>query len=162
MKNLIYLVYSILFILIIQFFTFFSYSFWDDILTEAFDPSDTAGTIIDLWDSKKDVWNSVLKEAKWFSWWQWFYEKAPLIVKIVKIILKMTVVLSISMVIFCSLKFMIQVFNWNDYKSASAKKDLINIFIWLLIALFSITAIKLIISIPKSTLNDISYQNNIL
>ena len=52
---------------------------------------------------------------------------------------------------------MLQVFKWDDLKSASAKKDLINLFIWLLIALFSITAVTLVISIPRSSMD----SNNI-
>lgn len=150
------------FILSILFLTYFSFSFWDDLLSEAFDPADSVDAVIDFWETKDDVWHTFLRKSRSFSRWQWFFENAPVIVKIVKIILKMTVVLSVTMVIFYSVKFMIQVFNWNDYKSASAKKDLINLFIWLLIALFSITAVRLVASIPKKTLNDISYYNNAL
>ena len=117
-------------------------------------------TVIDLWEDKSAVWHTVLRESKWYSIWSWtFYEKAPLIVKLVKLILWATVVLSVTMVIYYGIKFMLQVFSWNDYKSASAKKDLINLFIWLLVALFSITAVTLVISIPKSSL---SYNNTSL
>ena len=56
---------------------------------------------------------------------------------------------------------MIQVFNWSELKSATAKKDLINVLIWLLIAMFSITAITLVTSLAKSTFtsNDFWFIN---
>ena len=109
-------------------------------------------TIIDFWNTKSDVWHTVLRESTEFELLSWFSTKAPLIVRIVKIILKMTIVLSVTMVIYYGVKFMLQVFKWDDLKSASAKKDLINLFIWLWISLFSVTAVTLVISIPKSSL----------
>ena len=130
---------------------YISFSFWNDIMSQAFYPSKEYGTVIYIWDTKKDVWHSILRDST-SIWWIWIYQEAPLIVRIVKIILRITIVLSITMVIFYGIKFMIQVFNWNDYKSAWAKKDLINLFIWLLIALFSITAVNLIIS-ASNTVN---------
>ena len=163
MKKIINKIFSILFLFVVPFLTYFSYCYWvecwngDDLLNCVFNPSRQYDTIIDFWNDKDSVWHTVLRESTEFSWWSWFYQKAPFIVKVVKIILKITVVLSVTMVIFYSVKFMLQVFKWNDYKSATAKKDLINLFIWLLIALFSITAVTLVISIPKSWLT--SYNN---
>lgn len=148
----IYKLFSILFILVVPIFTYFSYCVWDDLLYDMFKWAREKNTIIDLWDTKSDVWHTFLRESRWWSMWSWFYENAPLVVKLVKLILWATVVLSVTMVIYYGVKFMLQVFAWNDYKSASAKKDLINLFIWLLIALFSITAVTLVISIPKSSL----------
>lgn len=148
----IYKLFSILFILVTPLFTYFSYCVWGDLLYDIFQWAREKNTVIDLWDNKSDVWHTVLRESRSYSIWTWFYENAPLIVKLVKLILWATVVLSVTMVIYYGVKFMVQVFGWNDYKSASAKKDLINLFIWLLIALFSITAVTLVISIPKSSL----------
>lgn len=169
MKKLLYKIFSISFILFVPFLVNFSYCYWDngntcpdgDLLNCVFKEAKTRNTIVNLWNDKKAVWNAFLKSSSGFSWWQWIYENAPVIVKIVKIILKMTVVLSVTMVIFYSIKFMLEVFKWSDYKSAGAKKDLINVFIWLLIALFSITAVTLVISIPKKTLNNVGYNTSL-
>lgn len=157
MNKLIYKIFSLLFLLFVPFLTYFSYCYWDtcsdgDLLNCTFEPSRAYDTIIDYWNDKRRVWESFLNSSNWFSWWSWFYQNAPVIVKIVKIILKITVVLSVTMVIYYGVKFMLQVFKWDDLKSASAKKDLINLFIWLLIALFSITAVTLVISIPRSSM----------
>ena len=50
------------------------------------------------------------------------HSKAPLIVRITKFLLRMTIVLSISMIIFNSVKYMIEVLWWKDRKSAESKK----------------------------------------
>jgi hypothetical protein len=140
----------------------FSYTLWDrDIMSEVFQPAKEKQGVIYIWDDKQTVWHSLLRKSSWYSFWNWFYQEAPLIVKIVYIILRITVVLSITMIIFYGIKFMIQVFNWSELKSATAKKDLINVLIWLLIAMFSITAITLVTSLAKSTFtsNDFWFIN---
>jgi len=152
MKKNIKKIFLLLFVLFVPIFCHFFCVYWTDILSQVFGPSKQSHGVIYLWDDKNDVWNSLVNESTSFSRWTWFYERAPLIVKIVRIILKLTVVLSVTMVIFYSVKFMLQIFKWNDYKSATAKKDLINVFVWLFVALFSITAVNLVISIPKSSL----------
>lgn len=140
----------------------FSYTLWDrDIMSEVFQPAKEKQGVIYIWDDKQTVWHSLLRKSSWYSFWSWFYQEAPLIVKIVYIILRITVVLSITMIIFYGIKFMLQVFGWSELKSATAKKDLINVLIWLLIAMFSITAITLVTSLAKSTFtsNDFWFIN---
>jgi len=157
MGRLAHKTFSFLIVLVVPFLVYFSYCYWDnsscsDLLNCVFEPSEQYDTIIDFWNTKSDVWHTVLRESTEFELLSWFSTKAPLIVRIVKIILKMTIVLSVTMVIYYGVKFMLQVFKWDDLKSASAKKDLINLFIWLWISLFSVTAVTLVISIPKSSL----------
>ncbi len=149
-KKILKKIFWLLFMLVIPVLTYFSYSFWADILSEVFSPS--KDNIIYIWDNKNDVWHAVLRQSTVFERWTGFYQRAPLLVRIVKIILRLTIVLSVTMIIFYGVKFMIQVFNGSDYKSAGAKKDLINVFVWLLIALFSVTAVNLVVSIPKSSM----------
>lgn len=76
----------------------------------------------------------------------------PLIVRITKFLLRMTVVLSITMVILNSILYMIEVLNWKDRKSAEAKKNLAWVAGWIIISLMSVGIINIIISIPKSSL----------
>lgn len=149
-KKYIKFLFNLLFVLVVPVITYFSFTFWSDILSEVFRPS--KDNIIYIWDNKNDVWHTLIRESTSFSRSSWFYQNAPLLVKVVKMALKITVVLSVTMVIFYGVKYMIQVMNWNDLKSAGAVKDLKNLFIWLLIALFSITAVNLVISIPKSSM----------
>lgn len=78
--------------------------------------------------------------------------KEPLIVRITKFLLRMTIVLSITMVIFNSVLYMIEVMNWKDRKSAEAKNNLARVAWWVIIALMSVGIINLVVSVPKSSL----------
>ncbi|HOQ78807.1 MAG TPA: hypothetical protein PLW94_01100 [Candidatus Absconditabacterales bacterium] len=80
------------------------------------------------------------------------HSKAPLIVRITKFLLRMTIVLSISMIIFNSVKYMIEVLGGKDRKSAESKKNLIYVVSGIMLALLSVSVINLIISIPKSSI----------
>lgn len=79
--------------------------------------------------------------------------KVPLIVRITKFLLRMTIVLSITMVIFTAVKYMIEVLWGKDRKSADSKKNLILIVGWVVLSLMSVSIINLIVSVPKSSLN---------
>lgn len=78
--------------------------------------------------------------------------KEPLIVKITKFLLRMTIVLSITMVIINSILYMIEVMNWKDRKSAEAKNSLARVAWWVIIALMSVGIVNLVVSVPKSSL----------
>lgn len=155
-------IYKKIFLFLLFMIPLFSWTIWQDIMSEVFQPAKVKQWIIYIWDDKKAVWRSLLRESTVFSWmwggWE-FYKNAPLIVKIVYVILRLTVVLSITMIIFYSIKFMLQVFNWSEIKSATAKKDLINVLVWLLIAMFSITAVTLVTSLGKSTFSTNNFDS---
>ena len=141
-------IFKSFFILFLPILTIISPCFWD-MMQEIFEP--VQQNIFYIWTTPSSVWSTVLQqqtEAGFLT----INTEETLIVRLVKFILKITIILSVTMVIYYSVKFLLQVFGGNDLKSIGAKKDLINLIIWLLIALFSITAIELIISIPKSSL----------
>lgn len=86
----------------------------------------------------------------------------PLIVRITKFLLRMTIVLSITMVIYNSILYMVQVLWGKDWKSAEAKNDLIRVVGGIIVALMSVGLINLVVSIPKSSLTtseDLWYIN---
>ncbi len=102
--------------------------------------------------------------------WDWNIQilstevEAPLIVRVSKFLLRMTIVLSITMVIFNAVVYMIEVLSWKDRKTAEAKKNIARIIGWVLLALMSVWIINLIVSIPKSSLEtseEITKTNNI-
>ncbi|HKL44203.1 MAG TPA: hypothetical protein VJ892_02915 [Candidatus Absconditabacterales bacterium] len=78
--------------------------------------------------------------------------KAPLLVRITKFLLRMTIVLSVTMIIFTSVKYLIEVLSGKDWKSAAAKKDIMRVAGGVIIALMSVGIINLIVSIPKSSI----------
>lgn len=120
---------------------------------------------IELWDSvfKKSCFiNNQIQNGIWESkctemWWERrtdiinVAKKEPLIVRITKFLLRMTIVLSITMIIFNAVKYMIEVLWGKDWKSAEAKKNLVLIAGWIILSLMSVSIINLIVSIPKSS-----------
>lgn len=118
--------------------------------------------------SEWDIGNQ--KAAAWFGWdnptfcrnilwWTWsaaFIQgstttQAPLIVRVAKFLLRMTMVLSITMVIFNGIMWIIESSKWVDVKDA--KKNIQLIVIGILISLLSLGIINLISSITVSSLN---------
>lgn len=133
----------------------------------------------DLWNSKFSNWvewelfNKTLDEYKqevWYKWsnedfcqiilW-WTYEtksftwdaktQAPLIVRITKFLLRLTIVLAITMVLYNGIFWVIESAKWGDVKDA--KNNIIYIFGGILLALSSVALINLVSSITLSSLN---------
>jgi hypothetical protein len=76
----------------------------------------------------------------------------PLIVRITKFLLRITIVLSITMVIYNAILYMIEVLGGKDRKSADAKKNIVWVVAGVIIALMSVGIINLVISVPKSSI----------
>lgn len=156
--------YKIIISFIIFGFIFLSNSYWRDILRDVFSDVNWENNwqLIYLWDTSQSVWHSTLRQQTsiWYwSSWRWTYQEAPVIVRIVKTILNITIVLAVPMIIFNSIKLMIQVFKAKSLKSAEAKKDLLNVVYWLLIALSSILIINIMVSATKTVI-EASYNYN--
>jgi len=116
MKKLIKF-YTIFLTSIISIFLFVSQSYWVDILGKVFgDVNWDNWQLIYLWNTSQDVWHALLRQqtAIWnWSSWRWIYQEAPVIVRVVKTILNLTIVLAIPMIIYNSVKLMIQVFKFS-------------------------------------------------
>lgn len=91
------------------------------------------------------------------KWWDWnvpvldVNKREPLIVRITKFLLRVTMVLAITMVIISWLYYMVEVINGKDFWSAEAKKNLILIAWGIVLALSSVGIINLIWSVTKSS-----------
>jgi heme/copper-type cytochrome/quinol oxidase subunit 1 len=75
--------------------------------------------------------------------------KDPLIIRVTKLFLRITILLSIIMTIVTGIKFVTSMWEWWFSKNS---KKLIPIVVWLLIALFSVVIIEILSSLPMSTL----------
>jgi len=150
--------------LLIVFLGFFAFSFSADLLEHAFGPSVDNDSVLNLWNNKNSVWNEVFKE-----WMEVTFgdgdgkleradtipqttTKAPLIVRITKFLLRITVALSITMVIYNGIRWMLESAKWSD-KITEATQNLVYVWAWLLVALLSVTIINLLSSISISTLS---------
>ncbi len=85
--------------------------------------------------------------------------QAPLIVRITKFLLRITIVLSITMVLYNGILWVVESAKWGDVKDA--KNNIIYIVGGILLALSSVVIINLISSITLSSLNidDMPNQN---
>ncbi len=77
--------------------------------------------------------------------------KAPLIVRITKFLLRMTIVLAITMVIYNAIVYLIEALSGKDRKTAEARKNLVWVVAGVMIALMSVSIINLVVSVPKSS-----------
>ncbi len=76
--------------------------------------------------------------------------EAPLIVRIAKFLLRITIVLSVTMIIFNGIMWIIESSKWAEVKDA--KKNITLIVVGILIALMSLSIINLISSVTVSSL----------
>ncbi len=107
----------------------------------------TQATAVGYWGSTTDFCQNILggdNDTPVFT------TEAPLIVRIAKFMLRITMVLSVTMVIFNGVMYIIESAKWAEVKDA--KQNIIFIIVGILIALMSLGIINLISSITVSSL----------
>lgn len=139
-----------IYLILILFFLSVSGVFATDLLEKAFDPAMEQQWLINLWNSSDAVGNEILRESMNVTIWQWVSYKAPLIVRISKFLLRMTIVLSVTMVLYNWIMYILKSSKWEDPKDV--QKNLIYVWWWILLALSSLGIINLINSISTSSL----------
>lgn len=118
---------------------------WDVFSNDCIKPDGTKISISN--DEKSPFCQNVL----WGDWKvEVFVTEAPLIVRIAKFLLRITMVLAVTMVIFNGIMWIIESSKWAEVKDA--KKNITLIIVWILIALMSLGIINLISSITISSL----------
>lgn len=113
----------------------------------------------DLEKQISDVWYKWDKDTfcEEILWWDVdisFFgaqKQAPLIVRITKFLLRITIVLAITMVLYNGIFWVIESAKWGDVKDA--KNNIIYIIWWVLLALSSVALINIVSSITLSSLN---------
>ena len=87
--------------------------------------------------------------------WDWnvplFTQQEPLIIRITKRLLRITIVLSITMVIYNGVAYIVEAAKWGEVKNAT--KNILLIVWGMLLSLFSLVIINLLRSISLSSLN---------
>lgn len=81
----------------------------------------------------------------------WLSKEPSLIVKITRMLLVLTIALSVTMILYNGMMYIIKTWQWKEGKDVI--KNIAYIVVWILIALFSVIIIRVIQSIP-STLGD--------
>jgi heme/copper-type cytochrome/quinol oxidase subunit 2 len=107
-----------------------------------------------LWYSWNDSEEDDREFCETILWWDYRVDivqtEAPLIVRIAKFFLRITMVLAVTMVIFNGIMWIIESAKWAEVKDA--KKNITLIIVWILIALMSLGIINLISSLTVSSL----------
>ncbi len=135
----------------------------DDLMEEAFRPAMSNESVIDLGNNKNTVGNEIFKEGTTVSFGdgdgelEWsdaspnITKRPPLLVRISKFLLRITIALSITMVLFHGIKYIVEASKW-EKKSAETIKSLVFVAVGILIALLSLTLVNLLSSITLSSL----------
>lgn len=120
-----------------------------DVMEVMFAPAKAHENIVDLWADKQAVGDEVFRSS--IQIWSTTTTQAPLLVRITKFLLRMVVVLSVTMVLYNGVLWIVESAKGGDVKDA--KNNLIYIFVGILLALLSVTLINLVSSFWISSLN---------
>jgi hypothetical protein len=134
--------YCLLAFLTLPFFLWWISNAANDLLWKVWEVSDYNSTVIHLADNVKDVWEEVV-------WGSSSHE--TMLTKITKILLWLVVALSVTMILYNGMMYIIQTWQWKEWKDLM--KNIIYIIIGIVIALFSTIIIALIQS-ASSTINN--------
>lgn len=125
----------------------------DDFLNQAFSPAMETDLVVWngwAWNTKEWVWNFLLNWGDEFSWWWGSTQKDSFVVALTKFIVRFTLVLAITMIIYNWIMFVIKSTKWEAPKDVL--KNIIYIVVWVLLALASVIIIRLAGSIGTSSL----------
>jgi len=136
-----------------------------DLMEYAFEEAMANDYVINLWNNKNSVWQEIFEEWMDVTFWdnngefdRWdlvptTMQRPPLIVRIAKFLLRITVALSITMIIYNWIRWIIEASKWSD-KVKEASTNLIYVAVGLFVALLSVTIINLISSLSISTFSN--------
>lgn len=136
-----------LFVFLASFYTFFPTVFAVDMLENTFDPTKQNQQIVDLWNNKTAVWNEVFFSSRWLFGGN---SQQPLLARILKSIMRVTIILWVSMWIIIWIKYIYS--QGNESEQEKLQGYLWNIIYWILIALWALVIIELVLSITRSSI----------
>lgn len=144
---------------LLAFFSLFFLCPWfmyaaDDLMRQIMEPSINRWTTINVWKSVNFVWRNVIEwwySASLDSKWLNGKSKPSIIVKVTRILLALVIALSVTMILYNWLIYIVQTWQWKEGKSLI--KNVVYIVIGILLSLFSVTIITLLQSV-STTLNN--------
>lgn len=123
----------------------------DDLMYQVMQPALYHRTNLDLWKSVNRVWKNVFewKVAIDLSPEGTFVQEGPsIIVKVTRLLLSLVVALSITMILYHGMRYIIQTWQWKEWKDLI--KSVVYIVVWIVLSLFSVTIITLLQSVSKT------------
>ena len=133
----------------------------NDLLRQMFSYPINNDTIIDLWENVNTVWKNVFEwkgEIDIDTWWIKVKNSPSIIVKTIRLLLSLVIALSITMILYNWMQYIIQTWQWKEGKDLT--KNIAFIVIWIIISLFSVVIITLLQSIPETLENELIDEYN--
>ena len=137
-------------LLLLPFCTWFVHAA-DDLMRQIVQPAYEKWATMRVWESVGRVWKQVFEggyKVGWDGGWVWVKDAPSIIVKVTRILLALVVALSVTMILYNGMTYIIQTWRWEEWKNLV--KNLVYIVIWILLALFSVTIITLLQSVSKT------------
>ena len=103
------------------------------------------------WQSRDSVWNEVFRGEKQVSIDGGGFETKSipdLVAKVTRLLLMLVITLSVTMILYNGIKYIVETWQWKDSKSLM--KNVVYIVVWILVSLFSIIIITLLRSVPTT------------
>jgi len=122
----------------------------DDLMRQIMEPSINRWTTINVWKSVSFVWRNIIK-------WQ-SGGASSMIVRITRTILALVIALSVTMILYNWLIYIVQTWQWKEWKSLV--KNVVYIVVWILISLFSVTIITLLQSVSTTLKTEAQIDND--
>ena len=153
LKNI--LKFWLLFILVFPFFMWWVSFGVNDLLRQIMEPAIYTDNIIDMWENVNRVWKNVFEwslevglDVESGSVDVYSQRKPSIIVKITRLLLILVITLSVTMILYNWMTYIIQTWQWKESKDLI--KNIIYIVVWIIISLFSVIIITIIQSVPKT------------
>lgn len=135
----------------------------DDLMRQVMDPAIYGWTTMDLWESVNRVWKNVLEWKSTVSvdgeGIHWNKNGPSIIVRLTRVLLSLVVALSITMILYNWLSYIIQTWQWKEGKNLV--KNVVYIVIWILVSLFSVTIITILQSVSTTLDKDTTKDRNL-
>ena len=153
LKNI--LKFWLLSVLVFPFFTWWVSFGVNDLLHQIMEPAIYTDNIIDMWENVNRVWKNVFEwslevglDVESGSVDVYSQRKPSIIVKITRLLLILVITLSVTMILYNWMTYIIQTWQWKESKDLI--KNIIYIVVWIIISLFSVIIITIIQSVPKT------------
>ena len=148
-KLKVYLLYWLTSLLVVPFLFWWISKADTDLIWEFIEPAGTQGNIIYggiKTNQVRETWNRVINH------------KAALIVRVTRLLLILTISLSVTMILYNGMVYIIETWQGKEWKSLA--KNVVLIVVWILVALFSVVIINLIQSTTVTLNTELSKSSD--
>lgn len=142
--------YWLLALLLVPFLTWFAKAD-DDLMRQIMEPAINGWATIHVWRTVNTVWKNVIEgnieaEVDFHGWW---IKKGPsIIVRITRVLLALVIALSVTMILYNWLSYIIQTWQWKEGKDLIS--NVVYIVIWIIVSLLSVTIITILQSVSTT------------